>query len=105
MSWEIQSEHVDKALNLHRMMLVEKNSGAVFPLDIMLGSGHDGQSCPHCHAPLNFGHVLNDKGMLVDKDGKELEPRQVAKSYIEKLNGFHARMDLYTQRHKVPKKK
>jgi hypothetical protein len=105
MSWEIQSEHVDKELNLHRIMLVERTTGATFPLDIVLGTGHDGQSCAHCHSRVHLGFVLQDDGTLRDKDGNELTPRQVAKDYIAKLNGFHVRMDRYAERHKVQKKK
>lgn len=104
MAWEIHSEHIDKALNLHRFTLIEKSSGAAFPVDIVLGGGHDGVSCPSCHAPVKYGYTLGDDGALRDKDGKELTPRQVVNDYINKLNGFHTRMDRYAQRHRVPAK-
>lgn len=109
MSWERdrKNERVDLVLGVHFLPLVNpalKNadgSPAVFDLQIRLGTGVDGQSCPHCHQPLQATHTLNDTGMLVDKDGTEMTPAKLANEYVEKLNGFHARMEKHAQRHGV----
>lgn len=107
MAWEIEHEHLDKARGVHRIGLIHRGavdgSGqpARFRLSIMLGSGHDGASCPHCHQPVEMGYTLGEDGRLRDKDGREHTPREIAQGYIDALNGFHGRMEKYGQTHGV----
>ena len=48
-----------------------------------------------------MGLKLGADGRLTDKDGNETTPAAVAKTYLDALNDFHARMDSYAARHKV----
>lgn len=105
MAWEIEDQYVDKELGMHRFVLVEKTLGARQQFDVVLGTGHDGQSCPHCSAPVRLGWKLGEDGKLVDKDGLEVVPRTVARQRIADLNAFHARMDKHAQRHSVKTRK
>lgn len=101
MAWEIEEQYVDKELGLHRFVLVEKTLGARQRYDVVLGTGHDGQSCPHCGAAVRLGWTLDDAGKLMDGEGKEIRPRDLAKARMAALNAFHARMDRHAARHGV----
>jgi hypothetical protein len=128
MAWEIEEQHIDKALGLHRYILVDKTviqrdgQPARFHYDIALGSGIDGESCPHCHAPMRRSHVLHGSGRMLLAEhleaalnephlGKRIEmldkademnPRDEVKGIIDQLNAFHDRMEKYARRHSVP---
>lgn len=103
--WEIEEEHVDKAEGVHRFMLIEHGvmtrdghpARALFY--IMLGTGADGQSCPHCHGEVKTGLKLGEDGALMHAELGEHNPHEMVKAHIAKLNAFHARMDAYTKRH------
>lgn len=107
MSWEIEEEHVDKAEGIHRYMLIERSvttrdghpARALFY--IVLGTGADGNSCPHCHSEVKTGLVLSDDGALMHAELGEHKPHEMVKQHIAKLNAFHARMDAYAARHKA----
>ena len=107
MSWERdrKNEHVDLALGVHFLPLINpavkdaEGNPLRFDLKISLGVGMDGQSCPHCHQPIAMTHTLNDRGALVDAKGVELTPAEVAGEYIQRLNGFHGRMEKHAALH------
>jgi hypothetical protein len=107
MSWEIEHEEVDKAEGVHRFSLIERSvitrdgQPARYKFHIVLGTGMDGASCPHCHQKVDSGMTLQDDGSLKDAKGTELVPRTEALKRVQQLNGFHARMDAYTKRHRA----
>lgn len=128
MAWEIEEQHIDKALGLHRYILVDKTviqrdgQPARFHFDIALGSGVDGESCPHCHAPMRRSHVLHTSGRMllaehlekargeIDtvrragmiEDAEEMNPHNEVRGIINQLNAFHERMEKYARLHSVP---
>jgi len=124
MAWEIEEQHLDKALGLHRYILVDKTviqsdgQPARFRYDIALGSGFDGESCPHCHAPMRRTHVLHESGRMLSavhleeatKAGPvtafhkvpEMNPHAEIKGVIDQLNAFHDRMEKYARLHRIP---
>jgi len=124
MAWEIEEQHIDKALGLHRYILVDKTviqrdgQPARFHYDIALGSGIDGESCPHCHAPMRRSHVLHTSGRMLlaehlEKAIKtpiamgieavpEMNPHEEVRGIINQLNAFHERMEKYARLHNVP---
>ena len=68
---------------------------------IQLGTGADGESCPHCHQPVKRDWKLDPEGVLRDGEGKEVVPREEARKVLAELNGFHARMDKHMARQKA----
>lgn len=107
MSWEIEYEEVDKAEGVHRFGLIHRGvitrdgEFARAKHHIALGVGVDGQSCPHCHAPIETGMKLHDDGGIRDTEGKELTPREEIRKRIAQLDEFHGRMDAYVRRHNL----
>ena len=107
MGWEIEREELDKAEGVHRFVLIERGvldrSGnpARHHFYIMLGTGTDGKSCPHCGQEVKTGLTLQKDGVLVHAEG-EHNPRELVKAKIAELPEFHARMDAYAARHKAP---
>lgn len=105
MAWEIEDEHVDKAEGVHRYTLIERSvitrdgAPARSLYYIVLGTGVDGNSCPHCHGEVKTGLTLGDDGALMHAELGEHKPHEMVKAHIAKLNAFHARMDAYTKRH------
>lgn len=105
--WEIEHDFVDEALQVHRFVLVNRTvlDGLKQPVrrnfDYMIGSGHDGQSCPSCHAPVRMGHVLHEDGAMRDGDGNEVIPRRMALDHLKELNAQHARVKTYTRKHRT----
>lgn len=107
MSWERdrKNERVDMAQGVHFLPLINlavkdaEGNPLRFDLRLSLGTGMDGQSCPHCHQPIAMTHTLNDRGALVDAQGVELSPEDVTEQYIRRLNGFHARMEKHAALH------
>lgn len=104
MGWEIEYEEVDKAEGQHRFGLIEKGvktrdgSLARFLYVIVLGTGTDGESCPHCTQKVNRGFELHADGALRHPEG-EHKPFELVQAKIAELNDFHSRMDSYTKRH------
>jgi hypothetical protein len=107
MSWEIESEHVDKAEAVHRFTLVERGvidrngNPARHKFYIVLGMGSDGVSCAHCNQPVKREIALSEDGTLIHHTRGAVVPRDLAREKIAELNAFHAKMDAYTQMHKA----
>lgn len=105
--WEIESDFVDEGLQMHRFHLVNKavldanKQPARRTYDYMLGSGHNGQSCPHCHGPVHLGHVLQADGTMKDGEGNVVTAREMAKAHVAELNAHHDRVKAYVRQHKV----
>jgi hypothetical protein len=107
MSWEIESEHVNKAQGLHRFVFIEKGvidddgQPARFHFHIKLGMGSDGESCGHCGQPVQRDITLANDGGLVHAVRGAVSPHDLAREKIAELNAFHARMDAYVAKHKA----
>jgi hypothetical protein len=92
---------------VHRFVLVNKavldvNKEPVRrTFDRLLGSGHSGQSCPHCHAPVTVGHVLQEDGTLKDEDGNVVTSRQRAEQHVKELNAQQTRVTAYIRKHRA----
>jgi hypothetical protein len=105
MSWEIQSESVDLAEGTHRFLLINRSvidrsgNAATHEFTIILGSGADGSSCPHCQQPVSRGLSLGEDGSLAHPELGELKPFDMVKAHLAKLDAFHARMAAYAKRH------
>ncbi len=108
MAWEKELDEVDKALGVHRIVLINRNVTTLdgqpqrHVIEIVLGSGTDGASCPHCNAPIERNLALGADGALRHKELGERRPADIVKEEIRKLEEFHARMEAYAQRHQVP---
>jgi hypothetical protein len=107
MSWEIEYEEVDKAEGTHRFGMIERSvitrdgQPARAKFHIILGTGHDGESCGHCTQPVKRDIHLHDDGALHHDIHGEVSPHELAKEHLAKLNGFHGRMDAYAKKHKA----
>ena len=107
MAWDLEDHWINKPMAAHRMRFVdtssvdEQGNPARFHVDLLLGSGFDGESCHHCHQTVERALRLNEAGTLVDADGNEVRPMDVAKQYLKGLADFHTRMDNYAGRHGV----
>jgi len=108
MAWEKEFDEVDKDQNVHRIGLVNRaltttdGQPARHQILIMIGTGADGESCPHCRQKVRRGLTLTAAGELMTEDGKEIKPVDVVRETIQKLEEHHARMDRYARRHAVP---
>lgn len=100
MAWEIESDFVDPELQVHRFVLVnpELPQAKKRTYDYLLGSGHNGQSCPCCHAPVRLGHVLGEDGNMRDPKGNEIAPRQMALDHLKELNAQQERVRTYVRK-------
>jgi hypothetical protein len=107
MSWEIESEVVDKAEGLHRFILIERSvinrdgQQHRYEFTIRLGMGSDGESCAHCGQPVQRDVTLAEDGSLVHATRGPVSPHDLAREKIAELNAFHSRMDAYTRKHKA----
>jgi hypothetical protein len=105
--WEIERDFVDEHLQMHRFVLVNKalldvkKQPARRTYDYLLGSGHDGQSCPHCKAAVVLGHTLHDDGAMRDRDGNVVTARARAEEHVKALNGQQNRVTSYLRRHRA----
>jgi hypothetical protein len=105
MAWEKEFDELDKDQSVHRIGLVNRaitttdGKPARHQILIMIGTGADGRSCPHCSQPVRRGLNLTDAGELVDESGKEIKPADVVRETIQKLEAHHGRMDQYARRH------
>jgi hypothetical protein len=107
MSWEIETEHVNKAQGLHRFVFIERSvidddgQPARFHFHIRLGMGSDGERCGHCDQPVSRDISLAEDGSLVHATRGAVSPHDLAREKLAELNAFHARMDAYTKLHKA----
>ncbi|HUD74173.1 MAG TPA: hypothetical protein VMQ76_03800 [Terracidiphilus sp.] len=108
MAWEIEGHPngtVDKAHGMHHFFFIDRNSSSLegaparYQLSIQLGTGADGESCPHCGQAITRAWKLDAEGVLRDADGKEVIPREEANKILTQLSGHHERMDKHAQRH------
>lgn len=107
MSWEIETEELDKYEGVHRFMLIHRGvisrdgEPARYEFTIRLGIGSDGESCPHCAQPIIRDVTLTEAGGLIHVTHGEVSPHDLAKEKLAELNAFHARMDSYAAKHKA----
>jgi hypothetical protein len=110
MAWEIEHDFVDEQLHVHRFQLVNNAVKDAYGLpsrrtyDYLLGSGHDGQSCPHCGAAVRVGHVLQEDGTMKDRDGNVVTARARAEQHIKELNAHQNRVAAYVRHHRTKRK-
>lgn len=69
---------------------------------VAVGTGIDGRSCPHCHQEVQGGFQLSEDGTLHDAEGNEVNPHDLARQHVERMNGHQARLQAYAQKHQVP---
>lgn len=107
MAWEKEFDEVDKALGVHRIGLVNRAVTTIngqpqrHLIQIVLGTGADGESCPHCGAQKQRKMALGHDGALTAEHG-EVKPHEIVADTIRSLEEFHGRMERYARRHGAP---
>lgn len=108
MSWEIESDELDKEANIHRYVLIERGTiglngePARYHFLIRLGIGHHSDTCHHCNQSVERDLTLTADGKLQHATRGQVTPRQLVQEKIDELNAFHGQMDAYAKHHNAP---
>lgn len=86
MAWQVKSQHVDKALGHHVVLLHDPHSGAGHVLQIIVGH----EACPVC------GHVK------IAENVNEINPHEIIAQEVVNLEKAHAQSHHYARKHGVP---
>lgn len=86
MAWQVKSQHVDKALGHHVVILHDPSINAGHVLQIIVGH----ESCPVC------GHVK------IAENVNELSPREIIAQEVANLEAAHAQSHEYARKHNIP---